>query len=407
VPVEIALTPLDQRDGRLVLTSIIDITERKLVERALRENEARYRELFSNSPVALLEQDFSEARNYLQGVMGEPVADLDAWLDAHADVLRGALCKVKTVMANQRALELLEADSTESLESLSSFFVPETASWFRAGVRALLLGERYFGLETVTRTLRSGRRVVSKRLHVLPGHEQTWSRVVVSLFDLTLHKDAELQLRTSLHEKEMLLREIHHRVKNNLQIISSLLNMKADALDSTVSQQVFVDCQARIQSLAFVHEHLYVSADVSHVPFGDYARTLVDHLKRSCRKPGLSVQTLIEIEEIDLSIDDAIPCGLIVNELVTNALKHAFAIPGSGSIEILMHRCDGGLVELVVKDDGRGLPRALDPRNSGTLGLELVYTFAEQLRASVQISGEPGTSVAIRFTPGSTARLSH
>lgn len=407
VPVEIVLTPLDERDGRVVLASIVDITERKLGERALRENEARYRELFSNSPVALLEEDFSEARKYLLGVKGADTGDLEAWLDTHADVLRGALCKVKAVMANRQALELLEADCPESLQSLSSFFVQETMSWFRAATYALLRGERYFGQETVTRTLKNGRRVVSKRVHILPGHENTWSRVVVSLFDLTPHKDAELQLRTSLHEKEMLLREIHHRVKNNLQIISSLLNMKADALDSTVSRQVFVDCQARIQSLAFVHEHLYVSADVSRVPFGDYARTLVEHLKRCCRRPGLSVQTLIEIEDIELSIDDAIPCGLIVNELVTNALKHAFSLPGRGSIEILMYRCEDELVELVVRDDGRGLPHGLEPRNSGTLGLELVHTFVDQLRASVQVTGGPGTCVTIRFRPGSTARAAH
>jgi PAS domain S-box-containing protein len=407
VPVEIALTPLKQREGRLVLTSIIDITERKLVESALRENEARYRELFSNSPVALLEQDFSEARRYLLSVRNGDGGDFGAWLAQHPDVLREAISRVVTVMANDRAIELLEAGSADALVSLS-FFAPETIGWFRAAVCQLFRGERYFGQETLTRTLRGGLRVVSKRLHVVPGHDDVWSRVVVSLFDLTLHKEAEQQLRTSLREKEMLLREIHHRVKNNLQIISSLLNMKADSLEGdTTSRQVFNDCQARIQSLAFVHEHLYVSADLSHVPFGDYARTLVEHLKRSCRKPGLAVTTNVDIDAIELSIDDAIPCGLIVNELVTNALKHAFSIPGSGTIQISMHELDGAEVELAVQDDGHGLPPGLNPRDSGTLGLDLVFTFAEQLRATVQVSPEPGTSFAIRFKPGSTARAAH
>jgi PAS domain S-box-containing protein len=400
VPVEIALTPLDQREGRLVLTSIIDITERKLVESSLRENEARYRQLFNDSPVALLEQDFSEVKTFLENLQAAGVHDIDAYLGSQPKVLSEAIGKVKMIMVNQRALQLFEASSMSQLEGLNTFFTPQTHAWFRAGVSQLLAGQRHFGQETITRTVKDGMRTVSKRLHLLPGHDATWSRAVVSMFDLTPHKLAEEKLRMSLHEKEVLLREVHHRVKNNLQIISSLLSMTADTVQDTGMQQVFADCQSRVQSLAFVHEHLYVSADLSHVPFAQYARTLLDHLKVSCRKPGLNVTSRLDMEDISLSIEDAIPCGLIVNELVTNALKHAFRGASSGSITLEMRKLDAGQVELSVRDDGQGLPPELDPRNSGSLGLDLVFTFAEQLRAEVQVARTSGTAFTFRFTPG-------
>jgi PAS domain S-box-containing protein len=400
VPVEIALTPLDQREGRLVLTSIVDITERKLLESSLRENEARYRQLFNDSPVALLEEDFSEVKTFLETLQAAGIHDIDAYLRARPDVLVEAIGKVKVIMVNQRALQLFEASAMSELDGLNAFFTPRTHAWFRAGVTHLLLGQRHFGQETITRTIKDGTRTVSKRLHLLPGHDATWSRAVVSLFDLTPHKLAEEKLRTSLHEKEVLLREVHHRVKNNLQIISSLLNMTADTVQDMGMQQVFADCQTRVQSLAFVHEHLYVSADLSHVPFAQYARTLVDHLKVSCRKPGLNVTSRLDMEDVSLSIEDAIPCGLILNELVTNALKHAFGASGAGSIDIGMRKLDAQQVELSVRDDGQGLPPELDPRSSGSLGLDLVFTFAEQLRAEVEVSRSSGTAFTFRFTPG-------
>lgn len=404
VPVEIALTTLDAAEGRLVVTSVVDITERKQVERMLRENEQRYSELFNDSPVALFEQDFSEARAYLMDLITSGVNDIPAYLAERPDVVQIAAAKVKVVMVNQRALELLEAKDESELRNLGAFFCTETFAWLRAGLSQLLSGSRFFSQETRARSLLGGMKTVSKQLNLLPGHRDTWSRVVVSLFDLTAHQRAEDLLRSALRDKEVLFRELHHRVKNNLQIVSSLLSMKADGVEDDVTRQMFSDCQSRVRSLAFVHEQLYLADDLAHVPFDPYVRTLVNHLQDTFLGTGGQVISRIDVGNISLCIDDAIPCGLIVNELVTNALKHAFLPNRSGYIHVRMHEIAAHRLELMVSDNGRGLPPGFDPFGKDSSGLELVHTFAEQLQAQVDVTSAGGTCFKLRFMPGASAR---
>jgi PAS domain S-box-containing protein len=401
VPIEIGLNAVTLDGRRYVLSSIVDITERKRAEHALRQSEERHRELFSHSPVALLEQDFTDIRAYLNGLSLSAPADASAFFQERPDALEVAMDKAITLTANQRALSLFEAGSASELRGLSSFFVAQTLDWFRQAVTHLLAGDSYFGGETLVRTRKGNVRVVNKRVHVVTGHQESWSRLVVSFFDLTAHKQAEDRLRASLREKEVLLREIHHRVKNNLQIVSSLLNLKADAVTDPVMLQVFEDCRTRVHSLAILHEHLYASGDLSNVPFSAYVRTLVEQLRQSSGLPGQLISARIEADDVQLSINDAIPCGLIVNELVTNALKHAFPPGVRGLILVSLRKIAHGRLELTVSDDGVGLPRELQagPRHSGSTGLDLVFTFAEQLGAEVELIRQVGTKIAVRFAP--------
>jgi PAS domain S-box-containing protein len=407
VPVEIGLNALTLDARRFVLSSVVDITERKRTERTLRENEARYAELFDGTPIALFEQDYSETRSYLTALIASGVTNLETFLQETPDALAAAVSRVKTVRVNQQALKLFGAPDVEALQVLTADPSPDTLDWFRASLCQMLEGERRIMREARTRTLSGETRTLSTHLYVLPGHAESWSRVVVSVFDITSHERAEAQLRTSLRDKEVLLKEVHHRVKNNLQIVSSLLNMKADQFDDPAMRQVFADCRTRIQSLAFVHEQLYVSGTLSHVPFGHYVRTLVEHLRSSCGPPDRRIDSRVDIADIHLSIDDAIPCGLIVNELVTNSLKHAFAPRSVGTIEVQMRTIDNRRLELVVSDNGRGLPPERGSPRAESSGLELVYTFAEQLRAEVVIVRSPGTRFAFRFTPEHAHRANH
>jgi two-component sensor histidine kinase/PAS domain-containing protein len=388
-----ALLVVLQEDGPLAGEAAPELG----LERALRESEARHRALFEDSPVALVELDLSGTRAFLAALDDSGVTEqLDAHFEAHPEALRHAIGTVETVAMNQSALELLEAnDATRSSEGLS-IFGPDTGPWFRAALRELWKGGAHYGGETTTHTLGGAARAVSMRMHLLPGHTDSWSRAVVSLFDLTAHEQVEERLRSSLREKEVLLREVHHRVKNNLQIVSSLLNLKADTIENGAAQQVFADCQTRIRSLAFVHEHLYVASDLSHLPFGQYVRTLAAHLEHSFRAPDQDVHVRVAVGELNLSIDDAIPCGLIINELVTNSLKHAFALGSAGTIEIRMRRLPGHRLELSVADDGKGLPNGFNPEDSAS-GLDLVHTFAEQLGAEVEITRQRGTRFTFRF----------
>ncbi len=239
-------------------------------------------------------------------------------------------------------------------------------------------------------------------------HLTDMQRAVMNILeDLAIEKDrleqtkaevvrSEQQVRASLREKEVLLKEIHHRVKNNLQVISSLLSLQARYLADPAAREIFVESQNRVQSIALVHEKLYQSADLGHVVFGDYVTTLVDSLFHTFNAARRGIRRVVNLGGVRLAIDLAIPCGLVVNELLTNCLKHAFPEGRGGTITISMSH-QRGRAELVVADDGIGLPADLDPASTGSLGLDLVFTFAEQLGAEVDVRRQPGTTFTFRF----------
>lgn len=208
---------------------------------------------------------------------------------------------------------------------------------------------------------------------------------------------SEAALRRSLTEKEVLLREIHHRVKNNLQVVSSLLSLQTHYVVDARTRELLHDSEARVRTIALVHERLYQSRDFASVDLGDYVGALVSGIQDATGAAQRGVAFEIDTGRVALSIDRAIPCGLIINELVTNALKHAFPGGRRGRVRVALDRVGEARVRLVVEDDGIGLPEGLDPRRSGGLGLELVFTFAEQLRAEVEISGERGLCFRMVF----------
>jgi PAS domain S-box-containing protein len=206
---------------------------------------------------------------------------------------------------------------------------------------------------------------------------------------------AQEALRASLHEKEVLLKEIHHRVKNNLQIISSLLSLQTNNQGNDAAAALR-ESQDRIRSMALVHEKLYRSDDVACVNFRDYVESLTSSLKRSYF-PGPGVRVFAEMDDVSLDIDLAIPCGLIINELVSNSLKYAFPDGKTGEIRIGLAR-DGRNHTLKVADDGVGLPPELDFRNTPSLGLQLVNMLVSQLEGTIELDPARGTMFKITFT---------
>ncbi len=213
-------------------------------------------------------------------------------------------------------------------------------------------------------------------------------------------QQVEAQLQASLREKEAMLQEIHHRVKNNLQIVTSLLNLQAERAQDSRLAAILRDSQNRVRSMAYIHERLYRSPDLAQIDFAEYTRALADHLLNSYQSEDQrTVDVRVEIgEDAHLSVDTAIPCGLIVNELVSNALKHAFP-PGwktPGLVTIAMQQTPHGYM-LKVQDNGVGLPADLDVRRAHSLGLELVTILAQQLGGALKIDRDAGTAFTITF----------
>ena len=224
---------------------------------------------------------------------------------------------------------------------------------------------------------------------------QNVSMVQVVAQDITERKEAEEQIRSSLEEKEVLLKEIHHRVKNNLQIISSLLHLQSARLDDASLVDAFQDSQHRIRSMALIHEELYRSADLARIDFSAYATRLVDNLIDSFGASG-RIATSLNMDRAQLTIDRAIPMGLIVNELVSNALKYAFPDERTGVIRIdLRFGVDGETFSLSVIDDGVGVPESLDIDSAETLGLRLVTSLVGQLKARLVLDRGNGTAFRV------------
>ncbi len=214
--------------------------------------------------------------------------------------------------------------------------------------------------------------------------------------DVTERQRDEKKLQKSLNEKDMLLKEIHHRVKNNLMIISSLLNLQSRYIKDEESKNIFKESQNRARSMALIHEKLYQSTDLKRINFGEYINTLSYDLYDTYVLDKTLISLNVDVGDIMLDIDISIPLGLIVNELVTNCLKHAFIVDKSGEINIKFQVLEDKY-QLEVKDDGIGFPRDIDYKNTDSLGLRLVTSLTEQIDGTIELNSISGTSFNIIF----------
>ncbi|MDR3577556.1 MAG: histidine kinase dimerization/phosphoacceptor domain -containing protein [Anaerolineaceae bacterium] len=227
--------------------------------------------------------------------------------------------------------------------------------------------------------------------------------VLVSLMNIEQRVIAEQQLRVSNQEKEALLKEIHHRVKNNLQIISSLINLQSNLLKDAKVKEIFRESQNRVRSMALIHEKLYRSDNLANISFDEYIHDLGTSLVQAYKNDDNPVQLVIQACPITLDMDTAVPCSLIVNELITNSLKHAFANPdrqhagGSAWIKISLVSRPDGSVRLCIQDNGPGFPADFDFFHTNSLGLQLVNSLVRQIEGSLVFSNQPGACVEIEF----------
>jgi PAS domain S-box-containing protein len=226
----------------------------------------------------------------------------------------------------------------------------------------------------------------------IPGTRKS----LISLIDITDRKRAEGMLTTSLKEKELLLREIHHRVKNSLQLISSLLTLQASEIDDKEITARYKESENRIHTIALIHESLYQSTNISNINFGDYVEVLVEDIMNSFEVSTNKIKTTLELENYNLGIETAIPLGLIINELVSNSLKHAFNGYDNGEIKIILEKKDETYT-LTVEDNGIGLPGGFKFEETSSLGILLINSLVNQLEGELDVEVNGGTLVIINF----------
>jgi PAS domain S-box-containing protein len=216
--------------------------------------------------------------------------------------------------------------------------------------------------------------------------------------DISDQKAAEENIKQSLKEKEVLLKEVHHRVKNNLQVISSILNLQSSYVKDKKSLDLLLESQNRIKSMAFVHESLYQTKDFSNIIFSSYVENITSNLVHSYSNPDNPPELNLDLDPIQLNLDTAIPCGLIINELISNALKYAFRDKKGGKLDVSV-KMTGNSIRIVIADNGKGFPPDVDFRNTESLGLQLVVTLVDQISGKIELETKKGAKFTIDFIP--------
>jgi len=215
--------------------------------------------------------------------------------------------------------------------------------------------------------------------------------------DITTHAKLESQISAALREKETMLREIHHRAKNNLQVISSMFNLQSAMIKDFDMRSAFQECQDRIEVIALVHEQLYQTEGLQYINFGRYIETMLDRLSHNSADELVKVQIETQLADIHLSIDLATPCALIAYELLTNAQQHAFSLGESGLVSISLQRQENRRCLFVIHDNGNGIPESIDQHEGGNLGFRLVRALVSQIGGNMRIQRRTGTCIEITF----------
>lgn len=229
----------------------------------------------------------------------------------------------------------------------------------------------------------------------------TVPRIFTLVQQAKVSEQVTARLRASEERKEALLREVHHRVKNNLAVICSLFYLQSTHTKDQVTVQIFRDMENRVHSMALVHQSLYGSENLARIDFAEYAQSLAEDILSSHGIPSVPVRLKTDLEPVIMSVDLALPCGLILNELISNAFKHGFPNGAGGEIKLTLHNESEGKCTLCVEDSGVGIPADLDVNTSKSLGLRLVRLLTQQIRGSFElVKSDPGSSARLQFTVG-------
>ena len=360
--------PILDESGKIaeILSIGNDLTERREAEKALQDNERRLKKAQQTAHVGDWEWEIASGRVH--------------WSDE--------LYRIYGYTPHEIA-----PDYALIVEAMH----PESRDVFLAAIDAALKGESPFEMDYIFFRKDGSEAVLHTIGQVFRNDNGDPERMVGIVQDITERKHAEEKMKTALWEKEILLKEIHHRVKNNLQIVGSMLRLQSRQILDEETRILFEESRNRVQAMSLIHERLYRTENLAYISFREYVDELVANIYALAPGNASHIQKHISVEDIILNVNHAIPCGLIINELVSNSLRHAFPDARKGAIEIRMHDDKKGIVILFVKDNGIGFPDGTDLAHTKTLGLQLVLSLVKQLNGTIEIDKSEGAVIRIVF----------
>ena len=314
---------------------------------------------------------------------------------------------VSYVNSSWRKLAGLGLDEDISRYSMSDFLPAADYAYFLSDILPTLQREGHWEGEAFLHNIKTKVPVPVHQTIFFLTEASSGAPVGIATIcrDITQRRKMDESLRASLDEKVALLKEVHHRVKNNLQLISSLLSLQASNAIEPATAELFSQSRNRVRSMALVHENLYRAGNFSQIPIGDHLRNLCAHVLRAYAKDGRHVDLVTKSGEITVDLEKAVSVGLIVNELVSNSLKHAFRGDGPARVEVEFSLAQDGEYELRLSDNGSGLPDDFDIGTVGSLGLQIVSDLVDQLHGTIRIVRDAGTTFVVKFPPGRGGRL--
>lgn len=353
-----------QLEDNIISGMMMDITKRKKAEEALRDSEKKYKSLFEVNP----EYTILMGKNGIIRDINQATINLTGL--SKKEIVGKNFSKLNIIFHEDMPFQLGEIKRLIEggyIEPFESRFIDKT------GITKWVIVH----LTTIMK---------NKKIEY----------ILMIASDITEQKIAEIKINLSLKEKNNLLQEIHHRVKNNMQIISSLLNLQTQYVNDKEAVNVLKESQNRVKSMAMVHEKIYLSEDLAHINFVDYIQSLISNLFYSYNIEKSQIRSVLEVENVNLNMETAIPCGLIISELVSNGLKHAFPNGRNGKVLVSL-KSIGDKYELKIWDNGIGLPEGLDINNLESLGLLLVKNLTDQIDGQIYVNNSQGTEFKIVF----------
>ena len=363
--------------------------------------EANYNPIIINNEIigiSVFSKDVTEQKENQQKIVNAQ-SQLSAIINNTTDIVVSIDRNYNVVQFNQLLYNMVKyrygLELKEGVSVLDTMDVAHHSDMKNIYERVFTEGQSLVAVEMFT-SAKERKRYFESNYNPIKQDNETIGIAIFSR-DISEKIESETELRGALKEKEVLLKEVHHRVKNNLQVISSILNLQTSYVKDKETADLLKECQNRIKTMAYIHESLYQTKDFLHINFSEYIINLVKNLFYSYDANQQKIKTIFDVDTIFLNLDTSIPCGLIVNELVSNALKYAFTNGSGGCVTIKIKKNKNNKIEMVIADNGKGMPENIDYKNTETLGLQLVSILAEQINGTMTINRTKGTTFKIIF----------